>query len=239
MTDIHSHVLFSLDDGSYSIEESLELLKKMKSLGYNNIILTPHYIKGSDYNANNERKRNNFYLLKEAIKEQNLNINIYLGNEIFITDNIPELIEQDEISSLNHTRYLLIEFPFHNQILNLEDIIYEIKLKGYIPVIAHPERYTYFQDNYDLVEELKDMDVLFQCNYVSILGYYGKSAEKLFKYLLKKRYVSFLGSDIHHLDRAFFIDNYPKIIKHITKVAGKDYFDKIMENCNNLVSPEK
>ena len=178
MTDIHSHILFSLDDGSYSIEESLELLKKMKSLGYNNIILTPHYIKGSDYNANNERKRNNFYLLKEAIKEQNLNINIYLGNEIFITDNIPELIEQDEISSLNHTRYLLIEFPFHNQILNLEDIIYEIKLKGYIPVIAHPERYTYFQDNYDLVEELKDMDVLFQCNYSSIIGYYGHSAEK-------------------------------------------------------------
>ena len=87
MTDIHSHILFSLDDGSYSIEESLKLLKKMKSLGYNNIILTPHYIKGSDYNANNERKRNNFYLLKEAIKEQNLNININ-PKEVNVADTI-------------------------------------------------------------------------------------------------------------------------------------------------------
>lgn len=239
MTDIHSHILFSIDDGSYSIEESLELLKKMKKLGYDNIILTPHYIKGTEYSASNDTKRKNFTILKEAIKEQNLNINIYLGNEIFITDNIPELLEQDEVSSLNHTKYLLIELPFHNQILNLEDIIYEIKLKGYIPVIAHPERYTYFQDNYNLIEGLKNMGVLFQCNYVSILGCYGKSAEKLFKYLLKKNYVSFFGSDIHHLDRTFFIDNYPKIIKHIKKTINTVAFNQIIENCNNLVNYEK
>lgn len=239
MTDVHSHILFNIDDGSYSIEESIELLKKLQNIGFHDVILTPHYIKGSNYSANNQIKRKQFNLLKETIKEHNLKINIHLGNEIFISNDILNLLETDEISSLNNTKYLLIELPFHNQILNLEDIIYEIKLKGYLPVIAHPERYTYFQENYKLVDNLKELDVMFQCNYVSILGYYGKSAEKLVKYMFKNKYVDYLGTDIHHLDRTFVVDNFDKIKKQIKKVAGENYFNEIIENCNSLVHNEE
>ena len=239
MTDVHSHVLFNIDDGSYSIEESIILLKELKSIGFTNVILTPHYIKGSEYSANNQIKLERFTELKEEIKKQNIEINIYLGNEIFVCNNILELLEREEIVSLNNTKYLLIELPFHNQILNLEDIIYEINLKGYIPIIAHPERYEYFQKNYKLIDNLREMDVMFQCNYVSILGYYGKSAEKLIKYMLKNKYVDYLGTDIHHIKKTFVIDNFDKIKKKIIKIAGITYFENIIDNANSLIHNEE
>lgn len=237
MTDTHCHILYGLDDGSHGIEESIELIEAMKSIGFNNLILTPHYIKGSEYSANNELKESHLDKLKEALKERNIKMNLYLGNEIFIATNILELLEKKEITSLNNTKYLLIELPFHNQINHLNDIIYEIKIHGYIPVIAHPERYTYFQENPHLVDELREEEVLFQCNYSSIIGYYGHSAEKLLKYLLKNKYVDFFGSDMHHLDKGnFTIKNFPKIIKHIRKITGEDYLNEIINNCNSLVS---
>ena len=97
MTDVHSHILFNIDDGSYSIEESIELLKKLQNIGFHDVILTPHYIKGSNYSANNQIKRKQFNLLKETIKEHNLKINIHLGNEIFISNDILNLLETDEM----------------------------------------------------------------------------------------------------------------------------------------------
>lgn len=235
MTDIHSHILFNLDDGSKSIDESIELLKKMESVGFNNVILTPHYIKNTDYKSNNVQKLEKLEMLKNAVKKNNININIYLGNEIFIDDEIIELVKDNKIYSLNNSKYLLIEIPFHNQILNLEDILYEIKYNGYIPIIAHPERYTYFQKNYKLVQKLKDDGILFQSNYSSILGDYGSSSKKLIKKLLKDGYVDYLGTDIHHINKTFTLDNFEKIIKKIKKITGEDYFKQIVSNCEDLV----
>ena len=236
MTDTHSHILFGIDDGSSSLKESIELLKKMKDTGFNNVILTPHYIEGSVFNANNIDKMNRYEMLLEELEKQNIDINIYLGNEIFISNNILSNIKRNQILSLNNTKYLLIELPFHNKILNLEDIIYEIKIKGYIPIIAHPERYTYFQENKDLIDKLREEEVLFQANYASILGYYGKSSEKLMKYMLKKGYIDYLGTDIHHLNKSYVLDNFSKIKKHIIKYTGSDYFNQIIDNCNSLIN---
>lgn len=235
MTDVHSHILFDVDDGSSSIEESIELLKRLKETGFDNVILTPHYIDGSDYSSLNKEKLEKLNVLREAIKENDIDINIYLGNEIFINDNIIELVNNGSIYSLNNTKYLLIEFPFHNKILSLEDTMFEIIHAGYVPVIAHPERYTYFQEDYTLVDSLKDSGVMFQSNYSSILGFYGKNAEKLFKYMLKKGYIDFLGTDIHHINKSYVLDNFEKIEKKIIKIAGTDYYKEICENCNNLV----
>lgn len=235
MTDTHSHILFGIDDGSINPEESLRLLKRMAEIGFTDIILTPHYIESTEYSANNEEKTKRFLYLKEAVKQNNINISLHLGNEIFIHNDILSSINNGLIFGLNQSNYLLIELPFHNQIINLEDMIYELQIQGYIPVIAHPERYTYFQENPKLIEPLKEMGVLFQCNYSSILGYYHKEAEKLMKYLLKKEYVDFLGTDIHHINKTYVIDNYPKIKKSIIKITGPKYYDQIMSNCNNLI----
>ena len=238
MTDIHSHILFDVDDGSNSIEESISLIKKMNMIGFDNIILTPHYIENSKYCSFNDEKLKKLNILKNEVKKQGIPINLYLGNEIFINDHIIEEIKNNQIYTLNNSKYLLFELPFHNQILNLQDIIYEIILAGYIPILAHPERYDAFQNDYHLVDTLKKEGLLFQCNYSSILGYYGKDAKKLFKYLLKSNYVDYLGTDIHHINKTYVIDNFEKIKKKIIKYAGIEYYNKIIENCDKLVKEE-
>ncbi len=235
MTDIHSHILFSVDDGSNNIDESMKLLKAMKKIGFDNIILTPHYIQNTDYQCDNHEKKEKLDILKQTLKQNNLEVNVYLGNEIYINDQIPELINSNEIHSLNSSKYLLIEFPFHNKILNLEDIIYDIKYHGYIPIIAHPERYLYFQKNYDLVKKLKADGILFQSNYSCILGEYGMASKKLFKKLLKDKYVDYLGTDIHHTNQIGMLDKFDKMVKKIKKITGEDYYQKILSNSDSLI----
>lgn len=235
MTDIHSHILFDVDDGSDSIEESIELLKKMSSVGFDKVILTPHYIESSEYTSENEEKLEKLEQLKKVVKENNIDIKIYLGNEIFINKELINYIKENKIYSLNNSKYILVELPFHNQILNIEDIMYEIKYNGFIPIIAHPERYTYFQEDYTLVENLKNEGILFQSNYSSILGHYGKGAKKLMKKMLKDRYIDYLGTDIHHIHKTYVIDNFKKIEKKIKKITGEEYYLEIVSNCNKLV----
>ena len=235
MTDTHSHILFNIDDGSNNIEESIAILKEMAEVGFKHVILTPHYIEGTEYSVTNEEKDIRFALLEKRIKEENLDITIHLGNEIFLHNNLIASIEGAKCYGLNKSNYLLVELPFHNQIRGLIDILYEFKVKGYTPIIAHPERYTYLQDNPDLVDKLKEEGTLFQCNYSSILGYYRKDAERLLKYMLKKHYVDYLGTDIHHINKAFVLDNFDKIKKNIIKITGDEYFNEIMENCSNLI----
>lgn len=234
MTDTHSHILFGLDDGSSSIQESIELISKMKMAGFDKIILTPHYIESTEYSAENKEKLEKYELLKKEIDRNNIGVSIYLGNEIFIHNDILKSLNNDLCFSLNNGKYLLIELPFYNQILELDDILHEIKIAGYIPIIAHPERYSYFQDNYNLVDEFKKSGVLFQCNYGSMLGSYGKRALKLMKYLLKMKYVDYLGTDIHHSNKDDTLVHMNKIIKKIKKITGEEYFNKIVDNCSSL-----
>lgn len=236
MTDVHSHLIYGIDDGARSLEESIELIKKLSFIGFDNLIITPHYIEDSEYSASNEIKEEKLEIIRDELKKNNINVNIFIGNEIFINENIVNLVEDGYIETLGDTNCLLIELPFHNKIIGLLDIISEIKSAGYLPIIAHPERYTYFQDDYSLVDELRGEKVLFQCNYTSIIGRYGDSAEKLLKYMLKHRYVDYLGTDLHRVDRTTLIDNWKKIDKLFNKVAGKDYYEKIKRNCDFLVS---
>ncbi len=235
MTDVHSHILFGIDDGSRTISESVELLKKLKSVGFNNVILTPHFILDSTYNSNYEANIKIYNELKERLISENIDINIYLGNEIFIDKNVPTLLEKNIITSLNGTKYVLVEFPMHNKLLNIEDILYEIRSKGYEVVIAHPERYDAFKEDYSIVDTLREDGFLFQSNYSSILGYYGKDSIKLLKYMLKRHYIDFLGTDIHRIEKTYVIDNFKKIEKHIIKVTGSEYYNKIQLNNNKLV----
>ena len=235
MTDVHSHILFGIDDGSRTISESIELLKKLKSVGFNNVILTPHFILDSTYNSNYESNIKIYNELKERLIDENIDINIYLGNEIFIDKNVPTLLEKNIITSLNETKYVLVEFPMHNKLLNIEDILYEIRSKGYEVVIAHPERYDAFKEDYSIVDTLREDGFLFQSNYSSILGYYGKDSIKLLKYMLKRHYIDFLGTDIHRIEKTYVIDNFKKIEKHIIKVTGSEYYNKIQLNNNKLV----
>jgi len=236
MTDIHCHLIHGVDDGSRSVKESVELIKGLNDVGFDKVIITPHFIYGTEYDSNNDLKRTKLMELKAELKRQKINVKIFLGNEIFINKAIDDLLTGEMITSLAETKYLLIELPFHNKILGLEDILYELTCKGYVPIIAHPERYSYFQEDYSLVDEFKAEGILFQCNYASILGYYGKSSEKLVKYMFKKGYVDYLGTDLHRIDKTFVLDNFKKIEKQIIKIVGREEYQDILDNCDKLVS---
>lgn len=229
MIDMHNHILYGIDDGCKTIEESIETIRNMKSVGFNTIVLTPHYIEDSSFKANNNLKLQKLEILKEELLKNNIDVNLFLGNEIFINESINDLIINKEIRSINNTRYILIELPFNNQILNLDDYLYELKLKGYKIIIAHPERYTYFKDNYKEARKLYDSGVLFQVNYGSIIGQYGSSSLKLVKKLLKDDMVDFISTDIHKPSSSLF-DKFDDIKHKIIKIIGEDKFKDISYN---------
>lgn len=198
MVDIHNHLLYGIDDGSKSIEDSIEVLKDMEKEGYTDIILTPHYITDSSYSNPRSDNIKRLNILKEKVKEENIQINLYLGNEIFMDDNINELLEKDIISSLNDTNYLLIELPMSGEYSGYQEIFKYLLSLGYKVVLAHPERYIAFQEDFSKVYELEEIGVYFQSNIDSLVGKYGPAAEKMIIRLLKENKLVFLATDIHH-----------------------------------------
>ena len=227
MIDIHNHLLPGIDDGSKSMEDSIKTIKELKEIGFDSIILTPHYISNSKYSSS---KENNLKLLKELKKEVSKNkidINLYLGNEIYFDENIYDYLNNGLISSLNNSKYLLIELPLSGLARGYEEVFGSLIKKGYQVILAHPERYLSFQKNYSLVEELYDDGVLFQCNLESILGSYGIRAKSLFKKLLKDKKISFLATDIHHSKKDYTI--YEKAKKKMLKYIDEKDYNKLLE----------
>jgi len=227
MKDLHTHILFNIDDGSNSIEESITILKKMEHLGITDVMLTPHYIENSKYNCNNKEKKELLDTLKKRAKEENISINLYLGNEVFFTESFIELIEKKEISTLNGSKYLLMEFPMGPVYNSTSLVISEVISKGYNPILAHPERYPRFQEHPQIAEEYLRMGVHLQGNFTSLFGKYGKKSEKTLIYLLKKKQISFLGSDVHH-DPKFNIKKLEKKLLKITR--DKKYVEDLLNN---------
>lgn len=236
MKDLHSHILMGIDDGSKDLQTSIEILKNAAKNNITDILLTPHYIKNSKYMANNEQKQKLLNELKQEMLSNGININLYLGNEVYINDDILYLIKSKQISTLNNSKYILIELPFMNQISNLKEIIFELIVNNYIPIIAHPERYQFVQENPIIIKELIDMGVLFQGNYKSLYGNYGKKAKKTLKILLKNNLIHFLASDIHCSNKDYEISKLKRKIKKIVKDEKKVYnllennFTKVINN---------
>lgn len=224
MIDAHSHILYGIDDGSSDIEESEAIIKKMRMLGFDKIILTPHYIVDSKYSANNKIKEE----LIDNLKKLDLGVDLYLANEIYINDEIDRLVSKKEINTINNTSYILVELPFEHEIVDLDDILDDLISENYQIIIAHPERYSYFRNNRSRVIELSNNGILFQCNYESIIGKYGREAQEMIKYMLRSGLVSFLGSDVHRKNSTFF-NNFSIIKKEIIKIIGQDKFNKITE----------
>lgn len=226
MIDMHSHVLPGIDDGSYSIEESINMIKEAYEEGFSDIVSTSHYIEES-YNANKKDREDLINLLIDRLKEENINVNIYNGAEAYVATNMPELIQEEKLPTINNSKYLLMELPMNSEILYLENIINDLQANGIIPIIAHPERYSYVQKNPKMLYELIEQGVLFQANYASIIGKYGRDAEKTIKKLLKMDIIHFLGSDAHR-SRSIYTEM-GVITKKLIKVIGKDKFTLLSE----------
>ena len=212
MIDIHCHILYGIDDGARTKQEAIELLEKQKKLGFNEIILTPHYIENTNYDATIAKKRK---LIKELEKETD--VKLYIGNEVYFSDKTIELLNKKKISTLNDSKYLLIELPMSNKIKDLEEMVFDLTVNKIVPIIAHPERYSYVQENIKYLDSLRELGVLFQINYGSLVGKYGKNCEKTAKKLLKQKYVSFMGTDIHRIDHPIDMEKAMKKLRKIVK----------------------
>lgn len=239
MKDMHNHILFSIDDGSKNIESSIEMLKKAQENGIDEMILTPHYILNSKYNANNELKNKLLDELKERCEVEGINIKLHIGNEVWADEGIPELIKKGEISTLNNSRYLLIEFPLHNEDKRAQQIIFEIVSHNYIPIIAHPERYDYLKDDPDKIKEYLRLGALLQGNYLSLFGKYGRRSNKVLKYYIKNNWITFFGSDIHRPTDDLKSKKFEKKLWRLVKKDKNKFDDLFYKNINRIINNEE
>ena len=196
MVDIHSHILPRFDDGAKNIEETLDMVKIAKKEGFSKIIATPHYIEGA-YITNKEKLVDTIAMVNEVLKEKSIDMEILPGNEVYISHNLPQLLKNKEILTLNNGPYVLLELPMGDIPMYTEDILYEVRLLGYKPVIAHPERYVKIMENPNYLKFLIEQGNYVQMNSLSITGGFGERVKKTAEILLRHRMVHFIGTDAH------------------------------------------
>lgn len=228
MIDIHCHILPGIDDGAKDLHTSLTMLEKAAQAGITDVIVTPHFIKDSKYNFGNHPKSQILDILRTAVQQANIDINIYLGNEIYLDLDILKLLDADRIATLADSRYLLIELPVLNEDTSAKDILFDIISSGYTPIIAHPERYHYFQAQPTKIQEYLDLGCLMQGDYQSLHGRYGRHAKKALTSYLKKGQIHFLASDQHHASEEYHI---PETYQKLHKILGSaDKARDLLEN---------
>ena len=236
MVDMHSHILPSIDDGSRDSEETKILLEEAQKAGFTKIVSTSHYYLG--YYEEDESSRKKYIdAINKNLQQNNKNLQVSVGSEIFITSEMVSLLKENKASSINGTRYVLFELPFVSQVQNLKDVIYSLMSNNYIPIIAHPERYRYVQKNPNMLLELLDLGVLFQSNYGSIIGQYGKEAKKTIKLLLKNNFIHFLGSDVHRKNTIYTA--IPEAIETLKEILPEEKLEELTTINPNLVLENK
>ena len=207
MIDIHNHILVDADDGPKSLEDTIALLRQAKEQGINAIVVTPHHL--------HPRYSNNFDAVTKSIEELNkideiakLNIQLYPGQEIRLSDQILQDIEQHKIYGINYTKYLLIELPSNEVPHYTKKLLYEIQNKGYIPIIAHPERNKAIARDINLLYELINNGSLSQVTASSLSGELGKNLQKISIKMIEHNLIHFIASDAHNaINRPFMVES--------------------------------
>ena len=195
--DMHSHLIPGIDDGSPDIQTSLQLIRGMMGLGYKKLITTPH-VMWDMYRNSRQIILEGLEKLRTAVKAEALDVEINAAAEYFLDDHVEELIKNNEPLLTISGNMALVEFSMAHPPMNLKDILFELQMHSYQPVIAHPERYTYLSNNKEFYDELKNIGCLFQLNLLALGGYYGKPVHELAQYLIKKEYYDLVGTDLHH-----------------------------------------
>lgn len=225
MIDLHSHLLPDVDDGVEVFDESVEIIRELMRHGIKKIVVTPHYIPETIYNSPRADNLKLLHELKKSLQDEKLDVELFIGNEIYINSDISTLIKNKVISTLGDSKYLLVELPMSGVYEGYEDIFYNLQAEGYKVILAHPERYLSTQKDFSILERLHNLGILFQCNIGSIAGQYGHKAEKTTKKLAKKDMIFAFGTDVHRLRDFSDID---RAITILTRIYGKAKLDKLL-----------
>lgn len=226
MIDIHSHILPGVDDGAADIDASMVLIRELVNNGVTDIVATPHYVDETSYVSKVAANTKLLKKLRTRLKKEKINVELYLGNEIYIGPRILNLLETGEITALGASKYLLVELPMSGEYPGYMDVFMELQRAGYFVVLAHPERYTAFFKDFDSIRELYDMGVLLQCNLGSFVGHYGKHSRKIAEKLAKNDMIFAVATDIHHPRGDKFM---PTAIKRLSKFYGTFELEDILE----------
>ncbi|MPQ33295.1 exopolysaccharide biosynthesis protein [Clostridium estertheticum] len=226
MIDIHSHILPGIDDGSKNMEMSIKMLKMAEEKGTKTIVATPHYIRGR-YENHYEKIFDLHQEVKLAAKNAGLKIEVLLGQEVMLDKYALNLCKEKKIRGINGTSYMLIEFPMDKLPNDALDLIYELRVLGIKPIIAHPERYEYIIKSPANINDFINEGCLFQINAGSLQGLFGKQVQKCAKLLVKEGLVSFIASDAHSINRRC-----PGLIEGFreAQLLDKDIEEKVSSN---------
>lgn len=219
--DIHSHLLFGLDDGAKTVEDSLLLADKFLSAGYTHCIVTPH-IMNTVYDNTAEGISDRCETLKTEFEKHQIPLKIKAAAEYQMDTGFLPLAKEKKLLTLRDN-WVLVEMSYLNPPINLFDILFELQLAGYQPVLAHPERYTFYGSNLEEYEKLKNAGCKFQMNLLSAMGYYGPNATKTIDMLLGQNLIDFVGSDWHHL-------NHSKSIQKEVRIKNTKALERALEN---------
>lgn len=216
-TDVHSHFIPGIDDGAKTIEDSLELIASMKSLGYQKVITTPHVM--SDYYRNTpEIILGGLEEVRKALRKAEIQIEIEAAAEYNLDADFIPKIEAGEILTFGEN-YVLFELPFIAEPPNLTEAVFELQTAGFKPILAHAERYPFWFQEYNKITDLRERGVRIQLNINSLTGFYGPEVKAVAERLIDDQVVDLLGSDCHHVGH----------INLLKEVRKKPYLHKALE----------
>ncbi len=217
--DMHNHILPGIDDGCKSIEDSLKLIQGLQELGINKCVATPHIMHGV-HNNTPKTIHDAYRKLKVALDTQGIKFDLQYSAEYMIDDHLDTLVQNDDLCPLPN-RHMLIEMSYLAESKALFQIIKDVQEKGYQPILAHPERYNYYHQNFKVYKEIKDAGCMLQLNLLSISRYYGEHVKSAALTLVKSGMYDLVGTDMHH----------EKHLNALNQVATKyDIFGLLSDN---------
>lgn len=205
--DMHSHFIPGVDDGALTMDDSLQLLQKMQALGYKKCITTPH-IKMDIYPNSEEKLRRVFDQLQEEKVRAGIGIEVELAAEYYLDDTFAERLKERELLCFGKQRYVLMEFSFTTPPVFEEDTFKRVLDRGYIPILAHFERYLYFHGKPEVAEKYRKMGVNTQMNLLSLTGHYGPDIRKQAERMVDDCLFDFVGTDAHRIQHLQLLEDH-------------------------------
>lgn len=210
--DIHSHLIPGVDDGAKDLNGSIELIKGLVDLGFKKIITTPHVYQ--DYYPNTSDKLlAGLDTLQRGLEKANIEIEVECAAEYYMDEVFEKLLKNKELLTIGEN-YVLVEMSFFQEAKKLDEYLFQMQINEYQPILAHPERYLYYTDNFSRFEDLKNRGCMFQLNLLSLTGHYGKEVKDLAVKLLNNDLYDFVGTDVHNLEHIEKLGTLSEIEKH-------------------------
>ena len=194
---MHCHLVPKVDDGSKCVEESIECLNVLKAVGYNKVIITPHF-QYPRFNNDEDDIRRRFEEMKKEAVQGGVKIDMAgVAGEYRIDSGFQQRLENPRFLKISD-KYVLVEFSLHQMLMGADEMIFDMQMKGYEVILAHPERYPYLGIYSERIEQLKNQGVYFQINVLSLGGFYGEEAKNRAYQMLERGWVEFMGTDTHN-----------------------------------------